>query len=124
MLIWQVVELVFASVAITGIVLWLGAVCRQRASWHPDAKRTAEFAKTVNLPRKPQESLSEWEARIVAALKELSLAGDEFLAAARREGSVEYVGARGERWSLPADHPAAIRYAKAKGEDAHELRNK
>jgi hypothetical protein len=109
---WELALLAIAVSTIGGYLYWLYL---QKVSWHAEAKRVAAFSEIVHLPRKPGENLSAWEKRVVVALDELYKAGDEFLAAARREGSVERVNERVEHWKLPSDHPAAVRYAKARG---------
>jgi len=103
------------AIVIIPTTLFLEQFFRQRMAWHPAAKMTEGLAKTVNLPRRPGEKLSDWTARVLAQHDELSAATDEFLDAALREGKIERVGVRGPNWMLPVDHPAAIRYARAKG---------
>jgi hypothetical protein len=88
---------------------------RAPAALNYPAKMTEKFAEIVNLPRKPGEKLSDWDARVVAQHKALREASDEFFAAVRCDGEVTAVGERGAHWILPVDHPAAIRYARAKG---------
>jgi len=103
-----------------GIFVALTAIERfayRYASWHPVARATAQFARTVNVPRRRGEPLAQWARRVEAAHVELSAATDEFLAAVRRgEGSVRQISPRGYVASLPPEHPAAVRYALAKGE--------
>lgn len=83
--------------------------------WHPIAISVKVLSETVNLPRLPGERLSVWEERVEKAYSELSEATDAFLEAAYREGSITHDGPRSINYQLPADHPAAIRYTKAKG---------
>ena|SRR5271170_6252492 len=109
---FAVVTLGLAIAAISFYFQWL---YRQRAPWHPDAKLTEKFAEIVNLPRKPGENLSDWDARVLAQHAELMGATDDFFAAVRRgDGTEEKVGDYGLLSTLPVDHPAAIRYARAK----------
>lgn len=79
------------------------------------AASTQHFSQIVNRPRQRGESLSAWNRRVFAALDELEVASREFLDAARVEGTCEQISPRGTRWHLPPHHPAAIRYARAKG---------
>src|SRR5208337_1991452 len=109
------VTAILAGLAFAAGITYLQWLYKQKAPWHPSAKLTEKFAKAVNLPRKPGEKLSDWDVRVLAQHAELMAATDEFLSAAKREGVVEYVGERGVNSLLPVDHPAAIRYARAKG---------
>ena len=89
---------------------------REMITWHPAANHAKSMSQLVNLPRQPGERLSVWEKRINAALEELGKASDQFLQAAHREGTMKRQGLCCVVWSLPSNHPAAVRYARAKGQ--------
>jgi hypothetical protein len=80
------------------------------------AKRIEEVSRLVNLPRRDRESVYAWNKRVVPALNELMAANQEFVTAAMREGTITPLNGRASVWSLPAEHPAAIRLAKARNE--------
>ena len=102
--------LLFATIII--FTLWYA---REYFTWHPDAALIKKFSKSVNLPRLPGEKLSVWRERVYQAQDELLDASDDFMKIAMQEGTITKVGEQCYELSLPSDHPAAIRYAKAKG---------
>ena len=83
--------------------------------WNPYVIITEKHSKMVNLPRKKWEKLAVWEKRVNLATEELFDAEDAFLIASKKEGWITQHGPRALTFHLPPDHPASIRYAKAKG---------
>lgn len=106
----------FVGVLILSLIIFALWYSTEYFTWHPAASSTKYLSQHVNMPRFPGERLSVWSQRVIDGLAELSVASDEFLEAAYKEGFVTHEGPRVQSWHLPNDHPAAIRYAKAKGQ--------
>ena len=85
------------------------------ATVNPEAEITLRRSERVNMPRRHREPLSAWNARVSAGWDELLAASDEFIEAAQHSGWYEQLGSRAGAWHLPENHPAAVRYAKARG---------
>jgi hypothetical protein len=77
----------------------------------------ARFAALVNVPRRHLESVTAWNARIVAAHERQERAQTEFIEVARWESTSE----RGGVWLLRRNHPAAIALLHARYPDGPTL---
>jgi hypothetical protein len=98
----------------------------------PTPKITKEMAALVGLIRAKDETASAFDKRVLAAHREVSDASTEFMNAAHQIGSfdagetnrpgvrivaIDICSERVVVYRLPPDHPAAMRYAKAKRGD-------
>jgi hypothetical protein len=101
----------------TGVIVAVfGPATLRVAGYHPLYIHTAQVARRLNMPRRAGENLCDWDLRVVIAERELNSATDEFIRAALLKGRRHSPpGSKDYELHLPADHPAALRYQRAKG---------
>lgn len=107
---------VVLSILIGLVIAGLIFLAWEKITWLPAAKITAHRGTYINILRQPGERLSAYERRVDLGWKELLDAGDEFLVAVMKEGTCVQSSERCFELQLPINHPAAIRYLKAKGQ--------
>lgn len=100
-------------VTVVVMVLW-----REYFPWTPEVAMMRDIAKCYDLviPRWHWERYGAWAKRVDAAVEEVRAASDAYVEAASRDGEFVWINKPWSGyWTLPTGHPAALRYARARG---------